>query len=390
MDKLDLIFVLDSSNSLQPNDKKEMKDFMKKLIENLGVADNKTHVGVMTFDDSPNLVFHLGTHKTQSSVIAAIDKMKFGYGATDTGKALKYLKEEMFTKPNGDRPHVPNVAVVLTDGFSKDAYATQYYANESKKLGISIFAVGVGPSVDPGELKSLSSSPADQYAFIIHSFSDLDKVGDQLVNTTCSVRLPNTSITAVSTAKPGCYDRKDCMVYGEDVCTDYAGWSSYHCPLWCGFCNGTTSQPPCLDILPNCVEYGGDICTRPDLRIWALRHCRAYCGFSPCIGTPTRATTTPKPTTPRVCQDRVNCEHYGGHSICHDEKYKGWAKDNCYSYCGYCVEYAIIPPTTIGNLHCPGWKIPSECKMTYGDATCCPMPKCPTPGYNLTVTKPHL
>lgn len=44
--------------------------------------------------------------------------LRYQGGRTNTGAAIKYMRNTMFTSGNGDRPDAPNVAIVITDGGS--------------------------------------------------------------------------------------------------------------------------------------------------------------------------------------------------------------------------------------------------------------------------------
>ena len=46
--------------------------------------------------------------------------MQLGSGSTDTGKALKFLNEFIFTEEFGSRPTAPKVVVIMTDGHDRD------------------------------------------------------------------------------------------------------------------------------------------------------------------------------------------------------------------------------------------------------------------------------
>ena len=54
----------------------------------------------------------------------------------------------MFTADNGDRPNVPNMGIVITDGRSNDPNATKMEAAAARAKGITMVAVGVGPNVE--------------------------------------------------------------------------------------------------------------------------------------------------------------------------------------------------------------------------------------------------
>ena len=59
----------------------------------------------------------------------------------------------MFRQDRGDRPNVPNVLVVITDGRSSDPEATWQQAIRTRNAGIHIIALGIGSGVDERELE---------------------------------------------------------------------------------------------------------------------------------------------------------------------------------------------------------------------------------------------
>ena len=60
------------------------------------------------------------------------------------------MHEEMFTFANGDRPGVPNLGIVITDGVSTiNKYDTIPQAYAARRDGIAMFAIGVGSEVSP-------------------------------------------------------------------------------------------------------------------------------------------------------------------------------------------------------------------------------------------------
>ena len=56
----------------------------------------------------------------RAQLAEAINNLDYSHGTTNTGSALRYVKNNMFSGFNGDRSGVLDVAVVLTDGGSND------------------------------------------------------------------------------------------------------------------------------------------------------------------------------------------------------------------------------------------------------------------------------
>ena len=58
--------------------------------------------------------------------IPKLDERSFFFAAiTKLDLGLKKVEEEMFTEEAGDRPEVPNVLIIITDGFCECEWSTQ-------------------------------------------------------------------------------------------------------------------------------------------------------------------------------------------------------------------------------------------------------------------------
>ena len=75
-------------------------------------------------------------------------------GSTNTATALDFLRTTMFSVQTGDRPDVPNVAVLLTDGSSNDRKATIEAALKVKKVA-HVVVLGIGGWTDEQELNGM-------------------------------------------------------------------------------------------------------------------------------------------------------------------------------------------------------------------------------------------
>ena len=123
---LDIIFMLDESQSVGPTNYEKMKTFVSQLVGTLDVkGTGGARVGVVTYSGKVNNVINLKDHSTVADVQAAINKLTYKVGVTATAKALNYVHTDMLTLPAGDRDDVPNVVIVMTDGESSEPTATK-------------------------------------------------------------------------------------------------------------------------------------------------------------------------------------------------------------------------------------------------------------------------
>lgn len=171
--KVDVGFILDSSGSLR-NDYTKEKDFLKALASTFGVSDTGARAGVVTFSYYSQHSIKLNEHTETSTFNDAVDKIPLMGSTTRIDKALRLTQKEMFSIPNGGRPGVNKLLIVLTDGSqTQDAGAEDPgdVAEELRKAGIRVIAVGIGKGVNTTELAHIAGGKTN--VFSAASFDEL-------------------------------------------------------------------------------------------------------------------------------------------------------------------------------------------------------------------------
>jgi len=122
---VDIVFVMDESGSITGTDFSLMKSFLSQLVGRLDIDSGNTRVGLVTFALNVGTRINLNAHASARSLQSAISSLTQASGGTNTAGALAYVRTMMLTSATGDRSDVPDVVVVLTDGNSINATATQ-------------------------------------------------------------------------------------------------------------------------------------------------------------------------------------------------------------------------------------------------------------------------
>uniref|UniRef100_A0A671X2H5 VWFA domain-containing protein n=1 Tax=Sparus aurata TaxID=8175 RepID=A0A671X2H5_SPAAU len=156
----DLLFLVDSSGSIYPNDYKTMKDFMKSVISRSMIGRDEVHVGVMQFSSIQQLEFPFNRYYSKDEILSAIDGMNQIGGGTDTGAAITALSR-YFDPDQGGRPDMRQRLVVITDGESQDEVKAPAAALRAK--GVVVYAIGV-MEANTTQLLEISGSPERMYA----------------------------------------------------------------------------------------------------------------------------------------------------------------------------------------------------------------------------------
>ncbi|XP_060575096.1 collagen alpha-4(VI) chain-like [Ruditapes philippinarum] len=363
-DVKDILFLVDSSTKVGEKNFMKVKTFIKQTVGTFNIGLNQTRVGLILFNTNATLVFALDAYDTSQDIQQAVDNIVYKpANKTNTAQALEFARTQGFTY---DRAGAPNIAFVITDGYSSNKTATHLQATLAKENNlIQIVTTAVGQYVDFDELVDIATENPYTNQSLFYSVDDFDDLhvmslenvltsvicGFQILPTSPETTTTTTTTTSHSTSTP-CYDKvKNCDEYKQDMCTSYKPWAMAHCNQYCGFCQGTTTPVKiCFDKIDNCHEYGPNICNSTAFRKWTKDHCSLYCGLCGPPTTTTSIPSTPKfeiptvpPKTPMLpssglnssCYNKVdNCDLYT-QDMC--SSYRPWAMEHCRMFCGFCI-----------------------------------------------------
>ncbi|KAG8516244.1 Collagen alpha-6(VI) chain [Galemys pyrenaicus] len=181
---LDVVFVIDSSGSIDHDEYSIMKDFMIDLVKKADVGKNQVRFGALKYSDNPEVLFYLDNLDTKWEVISVLQNDHPKGGNTYTARALDF-SDHMFTEERGSRLHkgVPQVLIVLTDGESHDADALNVTAKALRDKGILVLAVGIA-GANPVELLAMAGS-RDRYYFV-ETFGGLKGIFSDVSASVCN------------------------------------------------------------------------------------------------------------------------------------------------------------------------------------------------------------
>lgn len=113
------------------------------MVNRFTIGPNNTKIGLITFANDAEFQFRLNTFNDKDEVIKAISSMPYSTGNTNTHKALEILNKFAFTPNFGGRGNrVPKIAIVITDGSSRQPTLTRTLAIKAKQQGIMMFSIG--------------------------------------------------------------------------------------------------------------------------------------------------------------------------------------------------------------------------------------------------------
>ncbi|XP_064602245.1 collagen alpha-6(VI) chain-like [Liolophura sinensis] len=217
--KADIVILMDASSSIGHDNYQVMKNFLRGVVQHFDVGQDNVRVGLITFNFGALVEFNLNQFSTKEEVLQAFDHVQDIHQGTATHRALKYAREISFTAENGDRPDIPNVAILLTDGQSTHPDKTATEQALLKAAGVRVFAIGIG-WVDEAELRLIASDPVDKYFHYVKDFSGLDEILAEFQQTSCAeitrplptTPVPTTTLAPTTTTKKPCPYTADVMI----------------------------------------------------------------------------------------------------------------------------------------------------------------------------------
>ncbi|KAM6171432.1 matrilin-2 isoform 3-T3 [Erethizon dorsatum] len=274
--RADLVFIIDSSRSVNTHDYAKVKEFIVDILQFLDIGPDVTRVGLLQYGSTVKNEFSLKTFKRKSEVEQAVKRMRHLSTGTMTGLAIQYALNIAFSEAEGARPlreNVPRVIMIVTDGRPQDSVAE--VAAKARDTGILIFAIGVG-QVDFNTLKAIGSEPHEDHVFLVANFSQIESLTSVFQNKLCTVHMcsileHNCAHFCINT--PGSYvcrckqgyilnaDQKTCRIQDlcaledhacEQLCVNVPG--SFVCQCYNGYSLAEDGK--------RCVEI--DFCASPN------------------------------------------------------------------------------------------------------------------------------
>uniref|UniRef100_A0A673B3L0 Collagen, type VI, alpha 3 n=1 Tax=Sphaeramia orbicularis TaxID=375764 RepID=A0A673B3L0_9TELE len=203
--KKDIVFLLDGSDATR-NGFPAMRDFVERVVEKLNVGENKDRVSVVQYSREPEVHFYLNTYNTRADIVDTVRGLRHRGGRTlNTGAALQYVRDNVFTNSSGSRrlQGVPQMLILLNGGRSYDNVDAP--ASALKQQGIVVIGIGAGRA---------------------DSLTDLPSVHEQLSSVMSTVLVRATPITPTVTGKNVTAFYFSLMVLGHKLkCVNRSGHS---------------------------------------------------------------------------------------------------------------------------------------------------------------------
>ena len=175
---LELLFVIDSSESVGLKNFQIIKNFVKTLTDRVALDLATTRIGIINYSHKVEEVAHLTQFSSKDDLKQAVDDMQYLGEGTYTATAL-HAANRMF---EAAKPGVKKVALVITDGQTdtRDKKNLTEVVKNASDINVEIFVIGVVKRNDPNfhifhqEMNLIATDPDSEHVYLFDDFITLE------------------------------------------------------------------------------------------------------------------------------------------------------------------------------------------------------------------------
>jgi len=185
---IDIVFVVDNSASITAQ-WQNVKNFLKGLVSRFTLGPENSYVGIISYSDEAREYIPLGSEVSQDDLDLSlnIQNMVQVGGGTRIDKALRFTYDAISRGKTGEghnRPNVPDVVVLFTDGVSDPGSEDMKEASKPlRDYGAHILGVGFGENANEQELKRIAT--VEKGVFIMEDYDKIATYIDHLAKGIC-------------------------------------------------------------------------------------------------------------------------------------------------------------------------------------------------------------
>lgn len=178
--KADILFLIDSSASIESANFKKIKEFMESFVRQADIGPNNVQIGLIQFSSETKEEFPLNRYTQKDDLQAAISGIQQMQQGTMTGAALQDALP-YFSRAKGGRPDIKQYLIIITDGESQDEVAEP--AAAIRKYGVDIYAIGV---LNANNTQLLEIAGQQDQVYFEDSFDTLQFLNKMIIFEICN------------------------------------------------------------------------------------------------------------------------------------------------------------------------------------------------------------
>ncbi|CAH2276180.1 von Willebrand factor [Pelobates cultripes] len=174
---IDFVFCIEGSEKVGESNFNLVKEFLETLIQRMAISEETIHITIIQFSYTVTVEYSFTEKQSKEDIIQRIREIKYqGGNSTNTGKAINFVSENIFTQTSGSRDQVPHLVYMVTSNPPTDVIT-------STDKTFSIFPITVGPDVDIHEFDLITT--VDNLIKLTDYKQLINEAPDLVLNTCC-------------------------------------------------------------------------------------------------------------------------------------------------------------------------------------------------------------
>uniref|UniRef100_A0A671Y302 Uncharacterized protein n=1 Tax=Sparus aurata TaxID=8175 RepID=A0A671Y302_SPAAU len=262
--KADIVLVLNSSGSMTEADFERIRSSATDIISAFDIGPDRVQIALVLYSFNVITQWYLNTHQNKQAMLEDVSRIPHLRSLSNTGRALKYILQNIFQPNVGMRADSEKIAVLITESDSSDDVDSPSQA--LKDAGIEVYTVGFHYASER-ELRSIASDPDEDHVLIVENSQMLGDIVDILTINLCDSIKSSERVRLVggSSRCAGALEVKR----GEWRPVFGSNWTLTSADVMCkeldcGSAASTgrrneSSNRAAWEISPDCVESGSDL-----------------------------------------------------------------------------------------------------------------------------------
>ncbi|XP_053113872.1 von Willebrand factor isoform X2 [Hemicordylus capensis] len=173
---VDIVFVVEGSDKVGKENFSLIKEFIARTIREMDIGIETIHIAIIQYSLTVTMEYSFSGRQSKEDLIKKVREIKYhGGNATNTGEAVRFVSEKVFTTSSGGRRQVPHWVYMVTANPSTDTITRV-------PSDINFIPFGITENVNIQELELISQSQAP---ILLQGYDQLITEGPDLVLKTC-------------------------------------------------------------------------------------------------------------------------------------------------------------------------------------------------------------
>lgn len=177
---VDLVFMIDGSDSIDRDDFNQVKDWILKTVDRFNPGDRakKLHVDVVQFSETVRTEVHQIISQSSDEIRSSIEGIQQMRSGTKTYKGLRYINSDV--TPN-TRAGSSKMLVTMTDGDASEDRDQEAIDTARANYDLML-AVGIGEKIHMEQLRDFTYNTNP---ITVQEFASLGGVIEEIVEASC-------------------------------------------------------------------------------------------------------------------------------------------------------------------------------------------------------------